>query len=79
MASSDPANANADELARLVSELEEAELYEQHLRALIVAVRDQLAAGQNERALSMLNQALNEIDNATDVVVPAPAEAPRVP
>jgi hypothetical protein len=79
MASSDPANANADELARLVSELEEAELYEQHLRALIVAVRDQLAAGQNERALSMLNQALNEIDNATDVVVPAPADASKVP
>jgi hypothetical protein len=79
MASLDPANANADELARLVSELEQAELYEQHLRALIVAVRDQLAAGQTERALSMLNQALNEIDNATDVVMPAPADAPKVP
>ena len=38
---------------------------------LIVAVREQLAAGQTERALSMLTAALNEIDSATDVVVPA--------
>jgi len=79
MASLDPAAANAAELARVISELEQAEVYEQHLRALIVAVRDELAAGQTERALSMLNQALNEIDSATDVVVPARADAPKVP
>ena len=78
MASSDPA-ANAAELARVVSKLEEAEAYEQRLRGLIVAVRDELAAGHTERALSMLNQALNEIDNATDVVVPPHANAPKVP
>ncbi len=78
MASLDAA-ATAAELARITSELEEAELYEQRLRALIVAVRDQLAAGQTERALSMLNQALNEIDSATDVVVPARTDAPKAP
>ena len=61
----DPTNA---EIARLVAELEEAELYAQHLRALIIGVRDQLASGNAERALSMLNEALNEIDDATDVV-----------
>ena len=71
MAPPDPAAASGAELARMVKELEEAELYEQRLRALIVAVREQLGAGQTERALSMLNAALNEIDSATDVVVPA--------
>ncbi len=70
MASLERATADPAELARVVSELEEAELYEQRLRGLIVAVRDELAAGHTERALSMLNQALNEIDSATDVVVP---------
>jgi len=79
MASLDPAAATAAELARITSELEEAELYEQRLRGLIVAVRDQLAAGQTERALSMLNQALNEIDSATDVVVPARTDASKAP
>ena len=79
MASLDPATAAAAELARIVSELEEAELYEQRLRGLVVAVRDQLAAGQTERALSMLNQALNEIDSATDVVVPARTVATKTP
>ena len=64
--------ADATELARLQKELDQAELYEQRLRGLIVAVRDQLRAGHAERALSMLNGALNEIDSATDVVVPAP-------
>ena len=60
----------SQENARLLKELEEAELYEQKLRAVIVAVRDELAAGRTARALSMLNEALNEIDSATDVVVP---------
>ena len=79
MASLDRATVDPAELARVVAELEEAELYEQRLRSLIVAVRDELAAGHNERALSMLNQALNEIDSATDVVVPARTDAPSSP
>ena len=79
MASSDPATASGGELARMVAELEQAELYEQRLRGLIVAVRDQLAAGHTERALSMLNQALNEIDSATDVVVPARGDVQKNP
>lgn len=61
----------ADEAARLVRELEQAEAYELHLRARIVAIRDELAAGHPARALSLCNQALNEIDNATDVVTPS--------
>ena len=59
------------EVLRLVAELEEAELYEQRLRAIIMAVREALTAGRVEQALSMCNEALNEIDSATDVVVPA--------
>ena len=60
------------EVARLSRELEEAELYEQKLRGRIVAIRDALAAGHTARGLSLCNQALNEIDNATDVVAPSP-------
>ena len=63
-----PASA---EIERLIAELEQAEAYEQRLRQLIVEVRDQLAAGRIEQALSMLNTALNDIDSATDVVVPS--------
>ena len=62
--------APATEIERLVAELDQAEIYQQRLRQLITDVKDQLAAGHHERALSMLNGALNEIDNATDVVVP---------
>jgi ribosomal protein S20 len=58
------------EIERLVAELEQAEAYEQKLRQLIVEVRDALAAGRIEQALSMLNTALSDIDSATDVVVP---------
>lgn len=58
------------EIERLVAELEQAEAYEQRLRQLIVDVRDQLAAGNAQAALSMLNAALSEIDAATDVVTP---------
>ena len=58
----------AGEIARLTRELEEAELYEQKLRDLIVEIRNELAAGHLARALSLCNQTLNEIDNATDVV-----------
>jgi hypothetical protein len=62
--------APESEADRLLRELEAAEAYEQRLRQVIVGVRDQLAAGHTERALSMLNEALNDIDSATDVVVP---------
>lgn len=65
----DPADpANDREIARLAAELEQAELYEQRLRGVIAAVREELTRGNVERALSMLNAALNEIDDATDVV-----------
>ena len=67
------ATSNTDELARLSRELEQAELYEIHLRNRIVAIRDELAAGQVSRALSLCNETLNEIDSATDVVVPSHA------
>jgi hypothetical protein len=64
-------NSDADELARLAREVEQAELYEQHLHNRIVAIRDELAAGHVSRALSLCNATLNEIDSATDVVVPS--------
>jgi ribosomal protein S20 len=67
----DPLEQANAQIARLVRELEEAESYELKLRSLVMAVKDQLAAGNSERALSMLNEALNEIDSATDVVVPS--------
>ena len=64
-----PAQPDNDrEVARLAAELEQAELYEQRLRGVIAAVREELTRGNVERALSMLNEALNEIDDATDVV-----------
>ena len=58
------------EVARLVRELELAEAYEQKLRQLVVNVREQIAGGHTQQALSMLNDALREIDAQTDVVVP---------
>lgn len=66
-----PQLPSSAEIERLITELEQAEAYEQRLRQLIVEVRDQLAAGRIEQALSMLNTALNDIDSATDVVVPS--------
>ena len=65
-------HSDADEVTRLSRELEEAELYEVHLRNRIVAIRDELAAGRVSQALSLCNKTLNEIDNATDVVAPSP-------
>ena len=64
-------NSDAAEVERLARELEQAEAYELQLRARIVAIRDELAAGHPARALSLCNQTLNEIDNATDVVAPS--------
>ena len=72
MTTTPPDAAGTADYTRLVSEIEQAELYEQRLRGVIVAVRDQLANGNAERALSMLNEALNEIDSATDVVTATP-------
>jgi hypothetical protein len=64
--------ASTAEVASLVAELEKAEAYEQKLRQFISDARDQLAAGHNGIALSLLNAALNDIDAATDVVTPSP-------
>jgi len=61
-----------DEVAQLVRELERAEAYEVQLRQRIVDIKDQLAAGNVSRALSMLNETLNFIDSATDVVTRHP-------
>jgi hypothetical protein len=66
--SNEASSTPAAEIAQLTRELEEAELYEQKLHALIVAIRNELAAGHMARALSLCNQTLNEIDSATDVV-----------
>ena len=62
------------QIARLARELDEGELFVQKLLAYIVAIRGELMAGHTGRALSMCNQALTEIDNATDVVAPSPAQ-----
>ena len=70
MAANNPRHEPESEGARLLRELKEAEIYAQELRQTIVSVRAELAAGHVERALSMLNAALNDIDAATDVVVP---------
>lgn len=63
----DPAQREID---RLVAELERAEAYEQRLRQFFVDIRAKLAAGQTSTALSILNEALSYIDDATDVVAP---------
>ena len=63
-------STDSAEIDRLVAELEQAEAYEQRLRQLIADVRDQLAAGNTQAALSLLNAALSDIDAATDVVTP---------
>jgi hypothetical protein len=62
--------STSGELASLVAELEKAEAYEQRLRQLIVEARDHLAAGRTSMALSLLNSALRDIDDAADVVAP---------
>ena len=61
---------SAREVAALVAELEQAEAYEQRLRQIIANARDQLAAGHTSIALSLLNEALSDIDAAADVVAP---------
>ncbi len=59
-----------EQIDRLVGELEKAEVYEQRLRQFIVDVKAELAAGRTASAMSMLNEALRFIDDATDVVAP---------
>jgi hypothetical protein len=73
MTSIDVTSAANTEIERLAGELEKAEAYEQRLRQVIVDVRDRLASGHVEAALSMLNEALNYIDDQTDVVAPHPS------
>ena len=62
--------AEPSEVAALIAELEQAEAYEQRLRQIILEARDQLAAGHASIALSLLNEALSDIDAAADVVAP---------
>lgn len=65
-----PESTPQDEIDRLVAELARAEAYERKLRQYFVDARALLAAGHAATALSMLNEALNYIDDATDVVAP---------
>ena len=58
------------EIDRLVSELEKAEAYEVRLRQFFVDIKTELAAGHTANAMSLLNEALRFIDDATDVVAP---------
>ena len=70
--------SDTSETDRLVGELEEAEAFVQQLRAAFVEIQAALAAGHPATALSRVNEALREIDGATDVVVPhSPAPAGR--
>ena len=64
-----PDNGQA-EIDRLVAELEKAEAYEVRLRQFFVDIKAELAAGHTANAMSMLNEALRFIDDATDVVAP---------
>jgi hypothetical protein len=66
-----PDNGQA-EIDRLVAELEKAEAYEVRLRQIFIDIKAELAAGHTARAMSMLNEALRFIDDATDVVAPHP-------
>ena len=67
--------SDKNEMDRLVAELEEAEAFVQRLRAAFVDIQSALAAGHPAMALSRVNEALREIDDATDVVVPHAAGA----
>ena len=60
-----------EQIERLTRELEEAELFAQRLRTYILGIRDEMASGHTGRALSICNEALTEIDSATDVVAPS--------
>lgn len=70
-------NAQSGDVAALVGELEQAEAYEQRLRQIILEARDHLAAGRGSIALSLLNEALSDIDAAADVVAPTDSRRSR--
>lgn len=65
------------DVAALVAELEQAEAYEQRLRQIILEARDHLAAGRVAVALSLMNEALSDIDAAADVVAPTDSRRSR--
>ncbi len=69
MSTSPPDDSQA-EIDRLAAELEKAEAYEVRLRQFFVDIKTELAAGRAASAMSMLNEALRYIDDATDVVAP---------
>ncbi len=69
MSTSPPDDSQA-EIDRLAAELEKAEAYEVRLRQFFVDIKAELAAGRAASAMSMLNEALRYIDDATDVVAP---------
>ena len=58
------------EIDRLAAELEKAEVYELRLRQFFVDIKAELAEGHIASAMSMLNEALRYVDDATDVVAP---------
>ena len=70
MSSIPPPDNNQAEIDRLVAELEKAEAYEVRLRQFFVDIKAELAAGHAGNAVSLLNEALRYIDDATDVVAP---------
>jgi hypothetical protein len=70
MSSIPQADNERAELDRLVAELGKAEAYEVRLRQFFVDIKAELAAGHTANAMSMLNEALRFIDDATDVVAP---------
>jgi hypothetical protein len=72
MSSIPPSENGQPEVDRLVAELEKAEAYEVRLRQFFVDIKAELAAGRTANAMSMLNEALRFIDDATDVVAPHP-------
>lgn len=62
------ADPNEGEAAQLARALDEARFHGLRLRALIVAIRDEIADGNADRALLMCNQALSEADATAEVV-----------
>ena len=74
-----PTAFDSSERDRLVAELEEAEAFVQQLRAAFVDIQAALAAGHPATALSRVNEALRNIDDATDVVVPHATDAASRP
>lgn len=70
MSSIPPSENGQSEVDRLVAELGKAEAYEVRLRQFFVDIKAELAAGRTANAMSMLNEALRFIDDATDVVAP---------